>query len=151
MDSFDYIAEARAIRDALVDDDLSNWRTSISDAIDTGSVGSEILMGVRWNLAELLKAKPALSAGIVSRIRDYILAANRQLGFGISLSDKWAPILTSQPETGMNYQIATVFLKDGRRFDRVSITGGYIIRVGESADIPFREEDIAKIVVNHGR
>jgi hypothetical protein len=72
MNSFDYIAEAGAIRDALVGDDLSNWRTSISDAIDTGCVGSEILMAVRWNLAELLKAKPALPADVVCRIKDYI-------------------------------------------------------------------------------
>ena len=69
----------------------------------------------------------------------------------LTLSNKWAPILVSQPETGMNYQIASVFLTDGRRFDRVLITGGYITKVGESTDIPFRDEDIAQIVVNHGK
>jgi hypothetical protein len=69
----------------------------------------------------------------------------------LALSDKWAPLLISQPETGMNYQIASVFLKDGKRFDQVLISGGYIIRVGESTTVPFREEDIARIVVNHGK
>jgi hypothetical protein len=69
----------------------------------------------------------------------------------LALSDRWAPILISQPETGMNYQIASVLLKDGRQFDQVLITGGYITKVGESANVPFREEDIAKIVVNHGK
>lgn len=67
-----------------------------------------------------------------------------------ALSNKWASILVAQPETGMNYQIASVFLKDGRRFDHVVITGGYLTKVEESPDIPFQEEDIAKIVVNHG-
>lgn len=44
----------------------------------------------------------------------------------LALTDKWAPILTSQPETGMNYQIASVFLRDGRRFNDVTISGEYI-------------------------
>jgi hypothetical protein len=77
MRSFDYIAEARAIRDALVGDDLFDWRTRISGAIDTGSTGSEILMAVRWNLAKLLKAEPTLPADVADRIKDYILAANK--------------------------------------------------------------------------
>ena len=51
----------------------------------------------------------------------------------------------------MDYQIASVFLKDGRRFDHVLITGGFIRKIGEGTDIPFLEEEIAKIVVNHGR
>jgi hypothetical protein len=47
MSSFNYIKEACAIRDALVGNNLSDWRTRISDAIDTGSTSSEILMTVR--------------------------------------------------------------------------------------------------------
>ena len=69
----------------------------------------------------------------------------------LALSNKWAPVLVSQPETGMNYQIASVFLKDGRRFDHVWISGGYIMKFGESQEIPFKEEEITSIVVNHGK
>lgn len=69
----------------------------------------------------------------------------------LALSNKWAPILVSQPETGMNYQIASVFLKNGRRFDHVTIVGGYITKIGESKEIPFKDEDIDQIVVNHGK
>lgn len=68
----------------------------------------------------------------------------------LALSNKWAPILASQPETGMGYQMARVFLSDGRRFDRVTIVGGFITKVGESADVPFREDEIANIVVDDG-
>ena len=68
----------------------------------------------------------------------------------LALSDKWAPILRAQPETGMDYQVASVFLADGRRFDQVVVTGGYITNVGEDSHIPFREEDITSIEVNHG-
>jgi hypothetical protein len=69
----------------------------------------------------------------------------------LALSDKWGPILTSQPETGMGYQIVSVFLLDGRRFDHVSIAGGVITKIGHSTQIPFTEAEIEKIVVNHGR
>jgi hypothetical protein len=65
----------------------------------------------------------------------------------LALSDKWAPVLLSQPESGMGYQIAAVLLKDGRRFEHVTIVGGHVTKVGESLDIPFREEDIEKIIV----
>jgi len=69
----------------------------------------------------------------------------------LALSNKWIPVLAGQPETGMSYQIASIFLRDGRRFDHVTIAGGYITQVGDNTDIPFREEDISKIVVNHGK
>jgi hypothetical protein len=69
----------------------------------------------------------------------------------LALSNKWAPTLVSQPETGMGYQIASVFLTDGRRFERVVIVGGYITKIGDSADIPFKEEEIERIVVDDGK
>ena len=65
----------------------------------------------------------------------------------LQLSPKMATILTSQPETGMGYQITRVTLGDGREFDRVVIVGGLITKIGESAEIPFREDEIAAIVV----
>ena len=48
------------------------------------------------------------------------------------LSDKWAPELIAQGETGMGYQIASVVLKDGKRFNQVVIVGGII---GQIKDI----------------
>ena len=79
MSSFNYLTEACAIRDAWVGDNLSDWRTRISDAIDTGSTGSEVLMAVRWNLAELLKAEPSVTTDVSGRIKNYLLAANTLL------------------------------------------------------------------------
>jgi hypothetical protein len=69
----------------------------------------------------------------------------------IELSAKWAPLLLSQPETGMNFQIASVNLKDGRAFHHVYITGGYITKIGDSETIPFKENEIDNIIVDHGR
>jgi hypothetical protein len=69
----------------------------------------------------------------------------------LALSNKWIPVLISQPETEMNYQIASVFLSDGRKFDNIVIVGGYITQIGQCADIPFAEKDIVRIEVNHGK
>jgi hypothetical protein len=67
------------------------------------------------------------------------------------LSDRWGPILTDQPETGMGYQIATILLKDGRRFSKSLIVEGRITKISDDPHIPFKEEDIAEIIVDRGR
>jgi hypothetical protein len=37
----------------------------------------------------------------------------------LPLSGKWARKLAAEPETGMGYQIASIVLKNGNRFDQV--------------------------------
>jgi len=69
----------------------------------------------------------------------------------LELSEKWAPVLIAQPETGMGYQITTVILRDGRRFPNVTIAGGIITEIAGQKEIPFKEEDIADIRVTHGK
>ena len=69
----------------------------------------------------------------------------------LQLSDKWAPVLTSQPETGMGYQIATIVLADGSRYEHAVIESGIITRVRGFTSIPFKEEDIAEIIVTHDK
>jgi hypothetical protein len=51
----------------------------------------------------------------------------------------------------MGYQITTVILKDGRRFPNVTIAGGIVTKVAGHGDIPFKDEEIADIVVTHGK
>jgi hypothetical protein len=69
----------------------------------------------------------------------------------LALSDKWAPILVAQPETGMGYQIATVSLRDGTQIDHVTIVGGIVTEVAGNKEIPFSEDEIVDIRVTHGR
>lgn len=69
----------------------------------------------------------------------------------LQLSDKWGPRLVLQPETGMGYQIASVILKDGSRYDQVVIESGLITRIRGLEKIPFKEDDIAQIVVTHDK
>lgn len=67
----------------------------------------------------------------------------------ITLSQKWAKELASKPETGMGYQIVSVVLKDGTRFDQVAVVEGRITEIRGRPDIPFAEDDIAKIILTH--
>ncbi len=59
----------------------------------------------------------------------------------IQLSEKWAPVLLAQGETGMGYYVVSVILQDGRKFNQVVIDSGYITKVRGYKDIPFQESD----------
>jgi hypothetical protein len=69
----------------------------------------------------------------------------------LTLSDKWAPILVAQSETGMGYQIAHVLLVDGTQVDYLVIVGGVVTEAVGSNDIPFSEDQIVDIRVTHGK
>jgi hypothetical protein len=88
--------------------------------------------------------------GLVQADRAAMVRATPRWECMFELSDKWAPYLTSQPETGMGFQIVSIHLSDGRMFEDVVIDGGYITRIGHSLDIPFVKADIEKITVTHG-
>ena len=51
----------------------------------------------------------------------------------------------------MGYQIATIDLRNGARFEQVAIVGGMITQIRGRQDIPFVEEDIAAIAVTHNK
>jgi len=69
----------------------------------------------------------------------------------LRLSDTWGPKLSDLPETGMGYQIVSIILKDGRRFDQVIIVGDLITKVRGVKGIPFCEDDIAEVIVTHDK
>lgn len=69
----------------------------------------------------------------------------------IELSDIWSEKLLSQAETGMGYQIVSVILKNGKRYDRVIVNSGYITRIKGLNNIPFSEDEIAEIEVTHDK
>jgi hypothetical protein len=69
----------------------------------------------------------------------------------IYLSEKWAPQLTSQPETGMGYQVVTVGLNDGRQFPQAVVDSNYVTKVRGYAEVPFSEDEISSITVTHDK
>lgn len=69
----------------------------------------------------------------------------------ITLSERWARQLAAKPETGMGYQVVSVVLRDGKRFDQVAVVEGRITQIRGRADIPFTEDDIAEILLTHDK
>jgi hypothetical protein len=69
----------------------------------------------------------------------------------IKLSQRWAPTLLAQPETGMGYQVVSIVLKNGTRYDQVAIESGFITKIRGRSDIPFEDKDIAEIIVTHDK
>ncbi len=67
----------------------------------------------------------------------------------VAVPERWIDYLQRTPETGMGYQVADVWLTDGRQIKQVVITNGYITRVRGQSSVPFTSADIKKIQVTH--
>jgi hypothetical protein len=52
-------------------------------------------------------------------------------------------------ETGIGYQVVSVELRDGRKFDQVVASEGCVIEVRGFKEIPFTPEEVASVNVNH--
>lgn len=51
----------------------------------------------------------------------------------------------------MGYQVVSVVLKDGRRFDQVAVVEGCISEIRGRDDIPFTEDLIDQIILTHDK
>lgn len=69
----------------------------------------------------------------------------------ITLPTKWATELASKPETGMGYQVVSVVLKDGKRFDQVVVVEGRITEIRRRKDIPFTADEVTQVILTHDR
>ena len=69
----------------------------------------------------------------------------------IELSKKFIGELMLKPETGMGYQIISVVLKNGKRFDQVVVVEGRITKVRTYDDMPFAADEIAEIILTHDK
>jgi hypothetical protein len=58
-------------------------------------------------------------------------------------------ILRRHRETGMGYHVVSVTLKNGKHFEQVVTSEGYVIQVRGHKDVPFSSDDVAAIDVNH--
>ncbi len=57
--------------------------------------------------------------------------------------------LKQAKETGIGYLVISVELKDGRVFDQVATSEGYVIEVKGYKEIPFAPEDLVSVAVTH--
>jgi len=69
----------------------------------------------------------------------------------LPLSGKCASKLAAEPETRMGYQIASIVLKDGKRFDQVVIVEGNVTQVRGLEGIPFSEDQIQQVILTHDK
>jgi hypothetical protein len=71
----------------------------------------------------------------------------------LRLSLKWAAAPHDPGRIGYDYQILTVVLNDGRRFERVPYCAGLIDLTGLPGfwKVPFSVPDISSIVVTHDK
>ena len=68
----------------------------------------------------------------------------------LNIPNKFAKELVSQPETGMGYQVVKIILKDGRQFNQVAVIQSSVIgQIRGMKEIPFKGEDIDKIILTH--
>jgi hypothetical protein len=59
--------------------------------------------------------------------------------------------LRGHRETGPGYQVVSVTLKNGKRFEQVVASEGCVIQVRGHKDVPFSPEEVAAVDVNHQR
>jgi hypothetical protein len=69
----------------------------------------------------------------------------------IQIPECFASALLRQPETGMDYQIATVTLNDGRIFPQAVLSSGLITHIRGYTKVPFTSEEMASIAVTHDK
>jgi hypothetical protein len=67
----------------------------------------------------------------------------------VPIPPETATSLKREKETGLGYQIISVVLKDGTRFEQAVASEGCIIAVRGFAEIPFEVNEVATIGVNH--
>ena len=64
---------------------------------------------------------------------------------------RFADFFRGRPETGMDYYVVTAYLKNGRQFPQVVMSGGFVTRVRHHKDVPFTEADIDHFEVTHDK
>ncbi|HEU0213517.1 MAG TPA: hypothetical protein VFR13_05480 [Jiangellaceae bacterium] len=60
----DYYAETRDLTAKLTWHGLGSWSQRLTDEMAAGATGTEIVMGLRWTLAQMLETEPALQDDI---------------------------------------------------------------------------------------
>ena len=67
----------------------------------------------------------------------------------VPIPKEWAAYLKRQRETGLGYQVISVNLKDGRRFDQVVASEGCVIQVRGYSEVPFQEDEVESVQMNN--
>jgi hypothetical protein len=69
----------------------------------------------------------------------------------VTIPNGCADQLRRQEKTGLGYQVVSVNLKDGRTFGQVIVSEGCVIQVRGYGEVPFQQDEVASVQVNHRR
>jgi hypothetical protein len=75
----DYYGEGRALGADLWEAGYKEWADKIDSVIQSGSTATEILMGMRWTLGQMLIAQETLPVQLAERARDLEQEINKAL------------------------------------------------------------------------
>lgn len=64
----DFYAETRALGNSLWDAGFASWAERLDSVMLGGATPTEILMGVRWTLGQLLDSAPVLPAALQQQV-----------------------------------------------------------------------------------
>lgn len=78
--AMDYYAEAREVARCLQQDGFTAEASTLEEAIDSGSTGTEILMALRWHLQRIDQSNISASLQTRQRIRALVIAVDNALG-----------------------------------------------------------------------
>jgi len=67
----------------------------------------------------------------------------------MKLPERWLVELAAMPETGMGYQIVSILLEDGSRYDQAVVIEGQVTELRGSKTLPFTCEQIADVILTH--
>lgn len=68
--SRDYYAETRDLAAKLAEHGVGSWSQRLTDAMAAGATGTEIVMALRWTLAQMLETEPVLPDDIREQATD---------------------------------------------------------------------------------
>jgi hypothetical protein len=75
----DYYAEATELAGRLWDEGNKEWADRLTEVIETGFTSSEILMGLRYQLGQLLSGGPSLPEGLRAQAKSLYEAIDSAL------------------------------------------------------------------------
>lgn len=66
----DYYGESRALGADLWEAGYKEWADKLDAVVQSGSTATEILMGIRWTLVQLISSHPNLPEELSARVAD---------------------------------------------------------------------------------
>lgn len=78
--SYDHYSVAKNVADSLDAEGHTDWAKEIRDAMAEGATGTEVFMGLRWQLRQVTNSGLAISPMLQSQIEELLSQLGNSLG-----------------------------------------------------------------------